>query len=257
LVVVIVVLIGAVGYFVLTNQTGKPTKTTEPISATAKPTVNLKVEPSEISKGESTTLIWSTEKAVTCEASSPTAPDLPFKLNWQGSINLSGTRVYDNVPHDLIFELTCKNAKGDSTFASTIVRTKSTPDSDMVTIKIYFVNSKIKPIDLCNETVSVLRTIPKTEKIATAALNELLKGPTPEEKTQGYASGIPDGSRVNSLTIVNGEARADFNDMIESGSTSCGSLIRVTQIRETLLQFSAIKTVKLSINGRTEDIFQP
>ena len=128
---------------------------------------------------------------------------------------------------------------------------------DALSLKVYFPNSKVKQVNLCNETLAVNRIIPKTEKIATAALNELLKGPTSEERIAGYTSDIPTGSKFNSLAIINGEAQVDFNDIIESGGGSCSMLMRTAQIRETLLQFATVKTVKLSINGRTEDIFQP
>ncbi len=124
-------------------------------------------------------------------------------------------------------------------------------------IKIYLYNSKIKPVNLCNEVVAVTRVIPKTVRVATAAINELLKGPTSEERISGYTNEIPVGSKLNSLSIVNGEARADFSETTESGGGSCSMSMRTAQIRETLLQFSTIKTVKLSINGMTEDIFQP
>ncbi len=124
-------------------------------------------------------------------------------------------------------------------------------------IKVYFFNSQLRPSNSCNEVVAAGRVIPKTEKIATAAINELLKGPSNEEKAGGYTTAIPTGSKLNSLVIVNGEARADFNDITESGGGSCSMAMRTSQIRDTLLQFPTVKTVKLFINGRTEDIFQP
>lgn len=124
-------------------------------------------------------------------------------------------------------------------------------------VKIYFLNQKIKPVKLCNEVVAVDRQIEKTEKIATAALNELLKGPSEKEKTQGYFSNIPAGSKLNSLSIKDGEAFADFNETAQSGGGSCSMSARVKQITETLKQFPTIKKVKISINGRADGIFQP
>ena len=105
--------------------------------------------------------------------------------------------------------------------------------------------------------MSVLRTIPKTAGVGKAALEELLKGPTTEEKIGRYNTDIPSGSKLNSLVITNGEARADFNAVTESGGGSCSMAARTNQIRRTLLQFPTVKTVVLSIDGRTKDIFQP
>ena len=124
-------------------------------------------------------------------------------------------------------------------------------------IKVFFSNERMRPIDSCREVVAAERTIPKTERVALAAIEELLKGPTEAEKQAGYSSNIPAGSRVNSVVITNGEARVDFNATIESGGGSCSMAFRTEQIRQTLLQFPTVKSVKISINGRTEDIFQP
>lgn len=131
------------------------------------------------------------------------------------------------------------------------------PVDENISIRVYFLNPRIKSINLCNEVVAIIRVISKTEKVATMAVNELLKGLTKEELLVGYVNSIPTGSKLNSLTIVNGEARADFNAITESGGGSCSMMARITQIEKTLLQFLTIKTVRLSIDGRTEDIFQP
>jgi len=129
--------------------------------------------------------------------------------------------------------------------------------SDKMVIKVFFNNSKLDPETSCNKVFSVERQIPKTTAVARAALEELFKGPTEAEKAAGYFSAIPLGSALNSLTIINGEAKADFNATTEFGGGSCSMAARTAQIRETIKQFSTVKTVKLSIDGRTEDILQP
>ena len=138
------------------------------------------------------------------------------------------------------------------------VKIKKTSGETM-TIKAYFYNNKMDPDPMgsCSVVFSVEREISKTEGVAKAALEELLKGPTIEEKDKGYITNIPLGSRLNSIVIVNGEARVDFNEATESGGGSCSMAARVAQINETLLQFPTITSIKLSIDGRTEDILQP
>lgn len=128
-------------------------------------------------------------------------------------------------------------------------------NSPQTTIKLFF--NRTNPKAECTDVVAVERTIPKTETIATAAINALLQGPTSAEKSAGYISALPKASKLNSLVIINGEARADFNAATQSGGGSCSMAARVAQIRQTLLQFSTVKSAKISIDGKTEDIFQP
>lgn len=129
----------------------------------------------------------------------------------------------------------------------------------VATIKIYFANSRLNGQGAeydCSKVFAVEREV-ATPAVATAAINELLKGPTAAEKSQGYNTEIPNGSKLNSISIVNGTALADFNETTESGGGSCSMAGRTWQIVQTLKQFSTIKLVRLSIDGRTEDIFQP
>jgi len=60
------------------------------------------------------------------------------------------------------------------------------------------------------------------------------------------------------LVIVDGVAQVDFDAQMEyqvGGSCRVGMIVR--QIQETLKQFPSVKEVKISINGRSEDILQP
>jgi hypothetical protein len=127
-------------------------------------------------------------------------------------------------------------------------------------ISVFFGNMSLSATseqDECKRVYKINRSVDKTTAVAKAAIEELLKGPTDVEKAQGYFTSIPAGSKLNSISIVNGEARADFNEVTESGGGSCSMASRYAQIEKTLMQFSTITSIKLSINGRTGDIFQP
>lgn len=139
---------------------------------------------------------------------------------------------------------------------STFKFTNSDASNETTKVEVFFGRTGDGTAE-CDETGSVVRIISKTVSVGTAALEELLRGPTTEEKGIGYTTSIPSGSKLNSLVIINGEARADFNATTESGGGSCSMAARTNQITRTLLQFPTVKTVKLSIDGRTEDIFQP
>lgn len=123
-------------------------------------------------------------------------------------------------------------------------------------VKVYFWNQNAMS---CVETAAFIREIPGTEKVATAALEELFKGPNETEKAKGYLTMLPNGSRLNSLVIKEGIAYADFNVITQSGGGSTSMCVRVEQIKQTLLQFPTIDSVKFSINGEDDQgiIFQP
>ena len=123
-------------------------------------------------------------------------------------------------------------------------------------VKIYLAKKEVSSED-CKSVFPVERYVPKTQKVASAAIKELLIGLGIREVDQGYWSQIPLGSQMRSLKIENGVAFADFNQATEMGGGSCGQGIVTSQIYETLLQFPSVKKVVLSIEGRTENIFQP
>jgi len=105
----------------------------------------------------------------------------------------------------------------------------------------------------------VEREVPKAPQIARAALDELLKGPTDTEQGEGYFTSINGGVEVDKLTIdAQGTARVEFSPRLEEAvGGSCRVAAIRAQIIQTLKQFSTVKEVVISINGRTEDILQP
>jgi hypothetical protein len=130
--------------------------------------------------------------------------------------------------------------------------------AETMKIKVYFNNNKMDPEFSCNKVFAVERQVPKTEAVARAALEELLKGPTQAEKDQSYFTSINSGVKIQSLKIENGTAYVDFDSQLEYqvGGSCKVSAIRA-EITETLKQFSTVKNVIISIDGRTEDILQP
>ncbi len=131
--------------------------------------------------------------------------------------------------------------------------------SESMTIKVFFGNEQKNPGAAdCSKVFSVERQIAKTQTTAQIALEELLKGPTQAELEQKYFTSINTGVKLQKITIKDDTAYADFDETLDS---QVGGSCRVTaisaQIQETLKQFSTIKKVVISINGRTEDILQP
>ncbi|MFA5052460.1 MAG: GerMN domain-containing protein [Parcubacteria group bacterium] len=131
--------------------------------------------------------------------------------------------------------------------------------NEQMTLNVYF--SKTSPTsdaDPCNLVYPAVRKVPETQGVAKAAILELLKGPTETERTNGFLTSLPDGVALNRISITDGVVYADFSESLEF---QVGGSCRVTAIRsqitETLKQFPAVKSVVISINGRSEDILQP
>jgi spore germination protein GerM len=126
------------------------------------------------------------------------------------------------------------------------------------TVRVYFGNTNLNPAADCQKVFPVVREIAKTPAIGRATLFELLAGPLFEEMNGGYFSAINGGVKLNSLTIKNGVAYADFDGRIEK---NLGGSCRVAMIREqiakTLMQFPAVRQVEVSVDGRSADVLQP
>lgn len=126
-------------------------------------------------------------------------------------------------------------------------------------INVFFGNSKLDPNATdCGRVFAATKDIPKTDTPGRAALEELLAGPTAEEQKNGYFSSINSGVQIQKLSIENGAAKVDFNKQLEEAvGGSCRVAAIRAQITQTLKQFPTVKSVVISIDGRTEDILQP
>jgi len=129
---------------------------------------------------------------------------------------------------------------------------------ELTTVKVFFNNSNLDPEFSCNQVFPTERLVSKTQGIARIALESLFRGPTFKEASEGFFTSLNSNVTIQSLTIENNIARVDFNDQLEFqiGGSCRVSAIRA-QITETLKQFSTVKEVIISINGRTEDVLQP
>ena len=129
---------------------------------------------------------------------------------------------------------------------------------ETIKVKAYFNNDKMDPEFSCNKVFPVERKIPKTQAVARAALEELLKGSTDDEKKQGFFTNINPDVKIQKLFIEDEIAKVDFDEQLEfQVGGSCRVAAIRAQITETLKQFPTVKDVIISIDGRAEDILQP
>lgn len=104
--------------------------------------------------------------------------------------------------------------------------------------------------------VAVLREVPETEAVATAATQELLEGPNAiEVSDHAMTTAIPDGSSLLGLSIEDGIATVDLSAEFESGGGSMSILVRLAQVVYTLTQFPTVEAVAFRIEGRAVTVF--
>ncbi|MBI4101685.1 MAG: GerMN domain-containing protein [Candidatus Nealsonbacteria bacterium] len=129
---------------------------------------------------------------------------------------------------------------------------------ESIKVKAFVNTSKMDPEFSCNKVFPVEREVVKTEAVARAALEELLKGPTRKELAEEFFTSLNPGVKIQRLTVENGTAKVDFDETLQFqvGGSCRVSAIRA-QISNTLKQFPTVEDVVISIDNRTEDILQP
>ncbi|MFA6536256.1 MAG: GerMN domain-containing protein [Candidatus Paceibacterota bacterium] len=122
-------------------------------------------------------------------------------------------------------------------------------------VKVYW--SKASGQD-CTKVEATERQVSVSVHRAKAAVQAIIDGPNAQEKELGYFSNLATTTRLNSLTINNSRAYADFDEALDYGvAGSCRVIAIRSQIAATLEQFPTIKEVVISVNGRTAEILQP
>jgi len=106
------------------------------------------------------------------------------------------------------------------------------------------------------------KTAPVTRDVkggALEALEELLKGPLPEEE-KGFTTAIPAGTRLNGYTVEGEAATADFSAELASYGGGSAIVQAITaQITETVTANDhGVTTVVITVNGvPAEEALQP
>lgn len=105
------------------------------------------------------------------------------------------------------------------------------------------------------ELVSVKRTHEATPRVATAAIEALLAGPTRAERASGFDTAIPAGTRLLGISIKGGAAIIDLTSEYQSGGGSLSMQVRLGQVVYTLTQFPTVKAVSFRLDGTPVDVF--
>ena len=101
------------------------------------------------------------------------------------------------------------------------------------------------------ETLGVtIREVPGTVAVARAALEELLAGPSDLDEEVGLTTAIPEGTRLNDVSVADGVATVDLSPEFESGGGSLSMQLRVSQVVFTLTSFPTVDAVAFMIDGQ-------
>jgi hypothetical protein len=97
----------------------------------------------------------------------------------------------------------------------------------------------------------VLREIPATAGVATAAMRQLLAGPNAAELGARPAmyTAIPGATRLLGLAITNGTATVDLSSEFDTGYNPATPDARFSQVTYTLTQFATVKSVNFELDG--------
>lgn len=123
-------------------------------------------------------------------------------------------------------------------------------------IEVFFTNAKKGSSNNCDLVFSLPRAIPQTQALATIAMQRLLAGPTSEERAQGYETQIPAGTKLNRVAVSGGVANVDLSQEINGAAGACRVTAIRSQIERTLKQFSTVKNVVITANGKSP-VLQP
>lgn len=106
-----------------------------------------------------------------------------------------------------------------------------------------------------NALVEVRRTHQPTPLVATAAINALLAGPTPEERVRGLGTAVPPGTKLLGIAIHDGVATIDLTSEYQSGAGSRSMQMRLGQVVYTLTQFPTVQKVRFRLDGSPVNVF--
>lgn len=134
------------------------------------------------------------------------------------------------------------------------------PREQLVTV--YFSNSKkAGNSNDCSLVYPITRTVSSNRNSIQIALEELFKGPSEQEKSEGYVSffSAKTAEIINRLKIVDKTAYLDIKDIrrtIPNASSSCGSAQMMSQITKTVMHDKTISKVIIAIDSDPEVFYE-
>jgi spore germination protein GerM len=136
---------------------------------------------------------------------------------------------------------------GRPTPATTIASEQTGPAPSHLSLEAWFVRD--------GALVAVRRPHAPTPAVATAAVTDLLNGPTHAEQSAGLTSAVPAGTRLLGINIANGVATVDLTSEFQSGGGASSLRTRLGQVVYTLTQFPTVQKVRFRLDGTPVNVF--
>jgi germination protein M len=147
---------------------------------------------------------------------------------------MTGRILLRLLPIAAVLALAACSGGGDTT----VTVTTTVPPKGTTMLRVYFLkDGKVQP---------VAREVPKTQAVASASINELLKGPTKVEQQLGLTSDMPD-SFTGYVGLKDGVAQLRISGL---------SRLALAQAVYTLTQFSTVKAVEVDGKRYTRADFE-
>lgn len=107
-------------------------------------------------------------------------------------------------------------------------------------IKVYFVrNCGMEPVD---------RLIDSSRSAVRSGVEEIIKGPSADERKAGVTTAVSPTTRIRSLDLRGDTIYIDFNaDVLKS--FNCSLSVAKQQITKTILQFPGVSKISITVNG--------
>jgi germination protein M len=144
--------------------------------------------------------------------------------------------------------------------ASASPTTSTSPSSSTTQqLSVYFMSS--------GKIAAGHRIVPKTKAVATAAVKQLLEGPTDAEVSAGFTTALPPGASVRSIRVTNGTARVSLDaEILQLGQSNPeAEMAALAQLTFTLTQFPTVGGVEFwsgdariaHVDGNDADFTKP
>lgn len=137
------------------------------------------------------------------------------------------------------------------------IATTASPTTSTVPGQLVVVFHGIESPVTCSKVAGYERRVPSDADPIRAAFEELLKGPSEAEKSDGawsWFSGATAGM-LRDVSLTGDRLTVDFTDfsaVIPNASSSCGSAALLAQLTATAFQFDQVNHVAYSLEGNCE-----
>ncbi len=125
--------------------------------------------------------------------------------------------------------------------------TTTTPAAETVDVLVFFMRGE--------HLAPVRHHVPATKEVAKAAMQELIAGPTTEEKAAGFTTALPDKTLFLGIALNGSVATVDLSKEYESGGGTMSMTARLGQVVYTLTQFPTVESVSFKLDGKPVEVF--